>query len=284
MKDCLVTQLKGTGNPELPILGALPIYVKPEGQCASLSIGSTPKTLVYPDGTTEQVSGDIISVLVPDGTLQKFQLMDSKYVFGDINTGSPTSGADKNTLIFIKTEDMAYMPIVSLTTARNAVPLSGNIANIFKYAQPTDASFEIFTRDDVEDLMLTGSDDDFKEFIQKVPNIARIGKGTGTYPTSYAVNFTLLAQYTNCQLTNILGGNLKGDIYPFIQKARLNNRTTGTLEISWFNKNNSVVVNEEEIPSEQKKIYGKFTWADNSITLLNKGQSGDYAEYKTWNI
>ena len=86
----LKTQLKNSViNSNAEFLGSLPIYVNPEGQCRTFNIGNTTKTLVYPNGEQEQVSGDIIAKLTSIGTLQKFQLLNSKY--SSVNMFIPNS-------------------------------------------------------------------------------------------------------------------------------------------------------------------------------------------------
>lgn len=285
MGNCIKTQLKQeVNNRNLNFLGGLPIYVKESGSCAKLNIGNTAKTLVHPDGTKEQVSGNIVSKFIPNGNLQKFELLDnSKYNFS-ITAGHSTITEGLNNLVYIKAEDLQYATVASMGAPYAAVPIGGNVKYISKnisviYENITVLSF----RDDIAELVLTGNDDDFATFISKFPNVTNIYRGIGDKENELLLNFSVISKNTNAQLKEVFGGGLSGDIYPFIQKARINNREEGTLLFSYFNNKNFITVDEEELPSSEKKIYARFKWTANSISLYNSTDSASWALYKSWN-
>lgn len=269
--DCLITKFKGEVDGNLPIFGALPIYVKATGTCNNFTLPSGKTfTLVHPDGTEEQVSGNIASKFVANGEERKFYLLD--YLYRDYalpTAGLVASGISPNNLAYIKAEDLkseVTKDVGELTyLGPLQCPIQGNLSDIFKFSEPNLNAKTFAFR--VDDWQLTGSSSDFIEFFSKMPNVESIIWGNG----SWIFNFSDLAQATNGNITDVFGYGYSGDIYQFVQKARSQGRTEGTAIFSWFNKNNTCTLDGDSVPHSD--IYGAIIWTSDSISVYGGASS-----------
>lgn len=283
-KNCLVTKFKGEAEGNLPIFGALPIYVKAAGTCTQFNLpaGKT-FTLVHPDGTEEEVSGNIASKFVANGEERIFQLLD--YLYNDISLpycNQVSAGLTTNNLVYIKTEDLkseftknvGYRPIGDNVLS---CPLAGNISDIFKFSEPNLNATSFGIRE--ADFHVVGSSDEFKEFFRKIPNVEALQWGNA----SWLFNFSLLAEVTNCKLIYVFGYGYAGDIYQYIQKARNQGRTSGEFVGAWFNQNNTCTLDGDTVPHND--VYGGIVWTLDTISIYEGSSSSikNMTLKQTWN-